>query len=111
MHDARPQQTEALPSARRRRGQTLRPRLDSTQNDVVSESEPSFEVIAHESVRAPDGFQYNDWRCHSIPMPPCRPTNISSYDVVGNSDIWVSADDEATYSFDTSGGAWVKKGD
>ncbi|KAG2554564.1 uncharacterized protein LOC120647214 [Panicum virgatum] len=85
--------------------------LDSTQNDVVSESEPSFEVIAYESVRAPDGFQYNDWHCHSLPMPPCRPTNISSYAVVGNSDIWVSADDEGTYSFDTSGGAWVKKGD
>ncbi|CAL4937797.1 unnamed protein product [Urochloa decumbens] len=86
--------------------------LDSTQNDaIVSESEPSFEAITYECVRGPDGFQYNDWRCHSLPTPPFRSTDISGYAVVGNTDIWVSMEDEGTYSFDTSGGAWIKKGD
>ncbi|KAL6638524.1 hypothetical protein ACP70R_023635 [Stipagrostis hirtigluma subsp. patula] len=83
--------------------------LDSDHNGA---KELCFEALVYESVCGPDGTLFNDWRRHSLPAPPCQPADVSACAVVGGgSDLWVSVEEQGTYSFDTAGASWTKKGD
>ncbi|CAL4937793.1 unnamed protein product [Urochloa decumbens] len=85
--------------------------LDSSRRVVgAGEKEHCFEALVYER-SGPDGGGYYDWRYHSLPTPPYRPGDIDAYAVVGGSDVWVSAEDEGTYSFDTVRGTWSKQGE
>lgn len=82
--------------------------LDSSRRVVgASDKEHCFEALVY----GPDGGGYDDWRYSSLPSPPYRPGDIDAYAVVGGSDVWVSSEDESTYSFDTVRGTWSKQGD
>ncbi|TVU05581.1 hypothetical protein EJB05_48749, partial [Eragrostis curvula] len=67
-----------------------------------------FEALVHEEEH--DG-QSEDWRCQPLPTPPYLAHEIDAYAVVGGSELWVSAKDEGTFSFDTARGDWTKQGD
>ncbi|KAL6838963.1 hypothetical protein ACP4OV_031190 [Aristida adscensionis] len=63
---------------------------------------------------------HEDWYCHPLPLPPYlqayRPgfeediAHITSYALVGGSNIWVSKDTLGTHSYDARSGVWTKVG-
>ncbi|XP_062184608.1 uncharacterized protein LOC133888402 [Phragmites australis] len=86
--------------------------LDSTSRTPGGpKEEHCFEALVYERGRLyNDVFWEHDWCCHSLPTPPYRPSAIHAYTVFGGSDLWVSTEDEGTYSFDTARGAWANQG-
>ncbi|KAF8768737.1 hypothetical protein HU200_007295 [Digitaria exilis] len=77
-----------------------------------------FEALTHGHTSS-DPFSKLDWHWHSLPSPPylfetgyMLPNSyVRSYTVVGHSNIWISAKDIGTYSFDTVSRMWSKIGD
>ncbi|KAG2661317.1 hypothetical protein PVAP13_1KG498200 [Panicum virgatum] len=78
------------------------------------QSRCGFEALAYDAEDEEGRAQDWCWRCLQPPPyvlePDYKPTPISSYTVVGGTNIWISTPGIGTYSFDTVGGRWSRAG-
>ncbi|KAG2554565.1 hypothetical protein PVAP13_9KG602200 [Panicum virgatum] len=96
----RPQMTFYAPSSEDRSGRLQFLLLHCNKYSPISVT-VGQRLYVLDSSRRVVGAGYDDWRYSYLPSPPYRPGDIDAYAVVGGSDVWVSSEDEGTYSFDT----------